>query len=101
MKKVRRKHSASFKTEVALAAIRESESLHELSVRYGVSAQQISNWKREFLSRSTEIFSSKSPTDEASAHEKALYEKIGRLEMEIDFCKRASERLGMLKSAKH
>lgn len=60
----------------------------------------ISNWKREFLSRSPEIFSTKAPDEEAERREQALYEKIGRLEVEVDFCKRASEKLGILKSSK-
>ncbi|SEA31505.1 hypothetical protein SAMN05216365_15811, partial [Porphyromonadaceae bacterium NLAE-zl-C104] len=35
MNKSRRKHSAAFKAEVALAAIKERETLSELSARYG------------------------------------------------------------------
>lgn len=96
----RKKHSASFKAQVALAALKEQESLSELSVRFGVHPQMISAWKREFLSRSSEIFETKSASVEASDKEKELYEKIGRLEMEVDFCRRASEKLGILKPSK-
>jgi len=60
----------------------------------------ISNWKREFLSRGAELFSTKAPDEESAKREKALYERIGRLEVEVDFCRRASERLGILKSSK-
>lgn len=52
------------------------------------------------MNRGSEIFSTKAPDEEAAKREKALYEKIGRLEVEVDFCKRASERLGILKSSK-
>ena len=52
------------------------------------------------LSGGTEIFSTKAPDEEAASREKALYEKIGRLEVEVDFCKRASEQLGILKPSK-
>lgn len=58
----------------------------------------ISNWKDEMLRRGAEIFSTKEPDKAAAQREKALYEKIGRLE--VDFCKRGSERLGTLKPGK-
>lgn len=96
----RKKHSAAFKAQVAIEAIKESETLSELAKRIDVHPQMISNWKRELLSRGTEIFSTKAPDEEAASREKALYEKIGRLEVEVDFCKRASEQLGILKPSK-
>ena len=96
----RKKHSTAFKAQVAIEAIKEQETLSDLSKRFGIHPQMISNWKREFLSRSPEIFSTKAPDEEAERREQALYEKIGRLEVEVDFCKRASEKLGILKSSK-
>jgi len=100
MKKSRKKHSAAFKAQVAIEAIKELETLSELAKRFEVHPQMISNWKREFLSRSSEIFETKAPDEEAEKREKALYEKIGRLEIEVDFCKRASEQLGILRPSK-
>jgi len=100
MKATRKKHSAAFKAQVAIEAIKENETLAELAKRFEMSPQMISNWKREFLSRSSEIFSTKAPEEEALKREKALYEKIGRLEVEVDFCKRASEQLGILKPSR-
>lgn len=52
------------------------------------------------LRRGAEIFSTKEPDKAAAQREKALYEKIGRLEVEVDFCRRVSERLGTLKPGK-
>jgi transposase-like protein len=100
MSKTRIKRSAAFKAQVAIEAIKEAETLGELSKRFGVSPQMISNWKREFISRGSEIFSTKAPDEEAEKREKALYEKIGRLEVEVDFCKRASEQLGITRSSR-
>ncbi len=91
----RKKHNAAFKAQVAIMAIKEQETFSELSTRFGIYPQMISIWKREFLSRSPEIFSTKAPDEEAEKREKALYEKVGRLEVEVDFCKRASEKLKM------
>jgi len=100
MKNKRKKYSAAFKAQVAIEAIKEVETLSELSKRFDVHPQMISNWKREFISRGAEIFSSKAPDEEAEKREKALYEKIGRLEVEVDFCRRASEQLGIKRSSK-
>ena len=85
---------------MAIEAIKEQETLSELAKRFEVHPQMISNWKREFIARGVEIFSTKAPDGEAAKREKALYEKIGRLEVEVDFCKRVSEQLGILKPSK-
>ena len=100
MKTTRRKYSAAFKAQVAIEAIKEQETLSELAKRFDLHPQVISNWKREFVSRGAEIFFTKAPDEEAAKREKALYEKIGRLEVEVDFCKRVSEQLGILKPSK-
>jgi transposase len=100
MKNSRRKHTAAFKAQVAIEAIKEQETLSDLAKRFEVHPQMISNWKREFLSRGAEIFETKAPDEEAERREKLLYEKIGRLEIDVDFCRRASEQLGIMKSSK-
>ncbi len=97
MKKTRKKHSAAFKAEVALAAIKERETLSELSARYGVHPTVISNWKKSFLERSDELFS-KDPAPSAEDFEKErreLYAKIRELEMQRDWLKKKSKQLGL------
>jgi transposase-like protein len=100
MKNSRRKHTAAFKAQVAIEAIKEQETLSDLAKRFEVHPQMISNWKREFLSRGAEIFETRAPDEEAERREKLLYEKIGRLEIDVDFCRRASEQLGIMRSSK-
>ena len=49
MKKNRTKHSPVFKAKVALAVLREQETVAELSRRHKVHANQIYKWKRQLL----------------------------------------------------
>ena len=78
MKTTRKKYSAAFKAQVAIEAIKEQETLGELAKRFDLHSQMISNWKREFISRGVEIFSTKAPEEEAAKREKALYETTMR-----------------------
>lgn len=85
MKGNRTRYSASFKAQVAFEALKEQETLAELSQRFGVHPQIISNWKNEELRRGAEFFSTKAPEEAARKRERELYEMIGRLEVEVDF----------------
>jgi transposase len=88
MKKTRTRHTAEFKTKVAIEAIKEQKTLADLSVMFGVTQQQISNWKNEFLHRSIEIFNKREPDKELEKANEKLFAKIGRLEMENDWLKK-------------
>ena len=69
---------------MAIEAIKEKETLRELAKRFEVHPQMISNWKREIIPLGAEICSTIVPDEEAAKREKALYEKIGRLDVEVD-----------------
>ena len=57
MKNTRTKHTPAFKAKVALAAVREEDTVPALAKRYGVHANQIYTWKREFLADAERSFS--------------------------------------------
>lgn len=95
MKTSRRKFSGSFKAQVAIEALKERESLAELSKRFDVHPQVISKWKQEFMERASEIFETKSPDKQSQIDLDKLYAKIGQLEMERDFLKKVSKKLGL------
>lgn len=88
MKRTRTRHSSEFKTKVVLEALKEQKTLAELSDIYGVTQQQISTWKSEFLRRANEIFGKREPNKELEKKNEKLFAKIGRLEMENDFLKK-------------
>ena len=95
MRKTRRKFSGEFKAQVAIAALKERESLAELSKRFDVQPLLIARWKKEFIERSAEIFETKAPEQEYQVEKDRLFSKIGQLEMENDFLKKVSKKLGL------
>ena len=95
MKAKRRKFTAAFKAEVAIAALKERESLAELSKRYEVHPNMISKWKKEFIDRSSEIFETQPPEVDFEAERETLYATIGKLEVERNWLKKISKRAGL------
>lgn len=98
MKQTRRKFDAAFKAKVAIEALRERETLSGLAVKYDLHPNQISQWKQEFLEKSSQLFDQKRPTSasEPEVDVSKLYAKIGELQMERDFLKKSLNKLGML-----
>jgi transposase-like protein len=97
MKKNRRKFSASFKAQVAIAALMERETLAELSERFNIHPNIISKWKQEFIKNSTRAFEKGNHTNPSVDVDK-LYAKIGKLEMERDFLEKAYSIAGLGKN---
>lgn len=95
MKAKRRKFTAAFKAQVAIEALRERETLAELSKRFEVHPNIISKWKQEFLSRSAEIFETQAPEVDFEAEKEKLHAKIGKLQVENDWLKKISKRAGL------
>lgn len=92
MKGKRREFSSAFKAKVALEALKEKETLAELSRRFEVHAVMISKWKQEFLEKSAQVFDKGSNPEERMDPDQ-LYAKIGRLELENDFLKKSLKKL--------
>jgi transposase len=91
MVKKRKLHSAGFKAKVALAAVKEMETVSQLAGRHGVHPSQIHQWKRQLLEGAEGLFGEvgrprKSSEQEVS--EVALFEQIGRLKMELEWLKK-------------
>ena len=93
MKQKRRKFSGAFKAKVAIEALKERETLAEISKRFEVHPNMISKWKQEFLDRSAEVFDKKSDAESEVDPDK-LFAKIGQLEMENDFLKKSLNKIG-------
>ena len=92
MKNTRSKHSPSFKAKVALAAIREQETVPQLSKRYGIHANQIYKWKSQVLEQAAVVFERNAVTVDGAGREDELLKKIGELTVERDFLSNGLDR---------
>ena len=87
--KKRQRHTAAFKAQVALAAVKGDKTVNELASQHGVHPTMIHAWKKLLLGSAEDLF--QGPSKTASDHEAVqaqLVEKIGRLEMELDWVKK-------------
>ena len=95
MGRKRRNFQPEFKAKVALEALKERHTLAELATKYELHPVQISKWKKELLENLSQVFESPRKADKKKqeAEEARLYEKIGRLEMELEWLKKKMESL--------
>jgi len=86
MIKKRKQYSPEFKAKVALAALRNEESVAELTVKFEVHPTMIGNWKRELIEGAGELFDKGQKTKKQhDATVDELYRQIGQLKVENDF----------------
>ena len=90
----RRQHSAEFKFRIALAAVREVNTVSELASQHDVHPTLIRKWKQQLLQNGSQVFgqSNGQSQQEIEAKENELYEQIGRLKMELEWLKKKAAR---------
>ena len=88
--KIRRSHPPAFKAKVVLEALKEENTLAELSSQFGVHSMVISKWKKKATEILTQGFSDKRQLKEKDDREliQELYRQIGRQKVEVDFLKK-------------
>lgn len=89
MSKKRAVHNAQLKAKVALAALKGDMTSNQLTSTYGVTAGQISTWKKQLEQSASELFvrGARGP-DDPEVIKAPLYEEIGRLKMDLEWLKK-------------
>ena len=86
----RKQHTAAFKAQVALAALKGDRTVNALASQYGVPPTLIHGWKKQLLAGADQVFSngSKAAMADVEAEKAELFEQIGRLKMELEWLKK-------------
>jgi len=89
MSRKRKQYSSEFKAKVALAALKNEETVAQLAARYEIHPTMIHTWKRSLLESAADIFDHGHKRDkQAEAKVDELYRHIGKLKVERDFLSR-------------
>ena len=92
----RRRHAAAFKAKVALEAAKQTKTIAELAKSFQVHPVRISQWKKQLLDGAESLFRAGRHRDaeDGQAIQAELYERIGRLNMEVEWLKKSVVRFG-------
>jgi putative transposase len=92
----RRRHSPAFKAKVALEAAKQTRTVAELAKVFQVHPVQISQWKKQLLDGAESLFRDgrRREPEGDRATQAELYERIGRLNMEVEWLKKSVARGG-------
>ena len=94
MVRKRNKHLPEFKASVALAALKEAETLAQLSKRHSLHPTLISRWKGHLVAHADAAFRDEVAKADTGPSREELLKKIGELTMERDFLAKGLSRLG-------
>ena len=86
----RKSHSAAFKAQVALAAVKGDRTVNEVAAQFGVHPTLIRDWKKRLLAGAAAIFEggAKAAPGPVDGQPAELFEQIGRLKVELDWVKK-------------
>jgi len=86
MSKKRNRYTPEFKAKVALTALKNEQTISELSAHFGVHSTMINNWKRALLEGAADIFDQgQKSRKQTETQIDDLYRQIGQLKVENDF----------------
>jgi transposase-like protein len=89
--RIRRVHSADFKTKVVLDLLKEVDTVQKISSKYGIHVTQAKRWREIAEGVLQNAFAGKPPDIIAAEKDKRIEELtmlIGQKEIELDFVKK-------------
>ncbi len=91
----RSRYSGELKAKVAIEAIRGQKTVNQIASEYEVHPNQVGMWKKQALQSLPEAFSNGKAKlrEDEQARMDALYQEIGKLQVELAFLKKRSGRL--------
>ena len=90
----RRSFTPQFKTRVVLEILTKLKSMAQVCREYDLKEQVVMRWKADFLERAPSLFASNQQRDDDQARIAELERLIGRLTMELEIAKKASQFVG-------
>jgi transposase-like protein len=87
----RKRHTAQFKFQIAVEAIKNDQTVNQLASKHGLHPSQISQWKRQLLAEGATVFSTTTAQQlrQQETLQVELYEQIGRLKMDLEWLKKS------------
>ena len=96
MTRMRRTFKPEFKAQMVLEELTGLKSTVEICRKHRIRPQVFSRWKVEFLERAPEIFATKPSRGDEQERIGELERMVGRLTMELEAAKKASNILTSL-----
>jgi len=85
----KKRYAATFKSKVALEAVKGQRTISEIASEYEVHPNQVGQWKRQLRDGIENIFTDSRRTNRSEEKEKdKLYQEIGRQKVELDWLKK-------------
>jgi transposase-like protein len=97
MKAKRRRHDGAFKARVALEAMKEEKTIHEIAQDNDIHPTQVTDWKKMLVENIAGLFEKGKRTgkEDFEKERDRLHSKIGQLTVEVDFLEKKSKQLGL------
>ena len=97
MKAKRRRHDGAFKARVALEAMKEDKTIHQIAKENDVHPTQVTEWKKMLAENIAGVFegSTRVGKEDYEKERERLHSKIGQLTVEVDFLEKKSKQLGL------
>ena len=96
----RRAFTPEFKARVVLEELSGVKDKAEICREYRLRPQVFSRWREEFLERAPEIFATERSRGDEQERIAGLEQMVGRLTMQLELAKKASNVLTSLSSGK-